>query len=86
VLVAAIVVAAICAGAAGWWAMRAGAPSRTASAPASTDLRPTVAVLPLVSLEANDKGDYFADGLTEDVISALGRFSDITVRSRNAVY
>ena len=86
VLVAAIAAAAICAGAAGWWAMRAGAPSQTASAPASTDLRPTVAVLPLVSLEANDKGDYFADGLTEDVISALGRFSDITVRSRNAVF
>ena len=86
VLVAAIAAAVICAGGAGWWAMRAGAPSQTASAPASTDVRPTVAVLPLVSLEANDKDDNFADGLTEDIISALGRFSDITVRSRNAVF
>jgi len=86
VLAAAIAAAAVCAGAAGWWALRAGAPSQTASAPASTNLRPTVAVLPLASLEANDKDDYFADGLTEDIISALGRFSDITVRSRNAVF
>ncbi len=49
------------------------------------DVRPTIAVLPLVSLAADKKQDYFADGLTEDIISALGRFSD-TVRSRNAVF
>ena len=86
VLAAALAVALAVAGGVAWWAMRAGAPSQTASAPASTNVRPTVAVLPLVSLEANDKDDYFADGLTEDIISALGRFSDITVRSRNAVF
>lgn len=86
VLAAALAVALAVAGGVAWWAIRAGAPSQTASAPASTNVRPTVAVLPLVSLEANDKDDYFADGLTEDIISALGRFSDITVRSRNAVF
>jgi len=83
---AALAAVLILAGAAAWWAMHAGPPSQTATGPASMDARPTVAVLPLVSLAADKKEDYFADGLTEDIISALGRFSDITVRSRNAVF
>ncbi len=83
---AALAAALILAGAGVWWVTRAGPPSQTATGPASMDARPTVAVLPLVSLAADKKEDYFADGLTEDIISALGRFSDITVRSRNAVF
>jgi adenylate cyclase len=43
-------------------------------------------VLPLVSLAEGAKDDYFADGLTEDIISALGRFSEFSVRSHNAVF
>ncbi len=50
------------------------------------DARPSIAVLPLVTLADANKEDYFADGLTEDVISALGRFSELIVRSRNAVF
>ncbi len=52
------------------------------SAPAN--VRPTIAVLPLVS-QGEAKDDYFADGLTEDIIAALGRFSELTVRSPDAV-
>jgi adenylate cyclase len=47
---------------------------------------PSIAVLPLVSLSTPTQDDYFADGLTEDIISALGRFSEISVRSRNSVF
>jgi adenylate cyclase len=54
------------------------------SVPAPT--RQTIAVLPLVSMTDPAKDDYFADGLTEDIIAALGRFTDISVRSRNAVF
>jgi adenylate cyclase len=43
--------------------------------------RPAIAVLPFASFG----GDYFADGMTEDIINALGRFSSLTVISRNAV-
>jgi adenylate cyclase len=62
--------------------------SQTASTPgsSSTETRPSIAVLPLVSLTDIAKEDYFADGLTEDIISALGRFSEFVVRSRNAVF
>ena len=76
----------ILAGAAAWWTLRAPSPSPTANAPASLDARPSIAVLPLVTLADANKEDYFADGLTEDVISALGRFSELIVRSRNAVF
>lgn len=47
--------------------------------------KPAIAVLPLAN-QSDDAGqDYFADGLTQDVINALGRFSALTVMSWNAV-
>jgi adenylate cyclase len=48
--------------------------------------RPTVAVLPFVTLSAGSADDYFGDGLTEDIISALGRFSELAVLAPNAVF
>jgi adenylate cyclase len=89
-LAAVLAIAVILAGAAAWWALRhVSLPMiQTAATPqsSSTDTRPTLAVLPLVSLAEGAKDDYFADGLTEDIISALGRFSEFTVRSHNAVF
>jgi class 3 adenylate cyclase/TolB-like protein/Flp pilus assembly protein TadD len=85
-LVAAAALTVIAIGAGAWWVMRPTTPQPSTAGPqASIEIRPTVAVLPLVSFGA-DKEDYFADGLTEDIISALGRFSDLVVRSRNAVF
>jgi adenylate cyclase len=83
-LAAVLAIVFILAGAGAWWAVRNVSPP--ASQTASTDMRPTVAVLPLVSLAEGTKDDYFADGLTEDILSALGRFSEFTVRSHNAVF
>jgi adenylate cyclase len=55
------------------------------SKPAEANARPAIAILPFVN-QSNDQGrDYFADGLTQDVINALGRFSALTVMSWNAV-
>jgi TolB-like protein/cytochrome c-type biogenesis protein CcmH/NrfG len=48
--------------------------------------RASIAVLPFASLGGPDGGDYFSDGLTEDIISALGRFRDISVISRGGVF
>jgi adenylate cyclase len=47
--------------------------------------RPGLAVLPLRSQADGSDRDYFVDGLTQDIISALGRFSELTVMSWNAV-
>jgi TolB-like protein/Flp pilus assembly protein TadD len=40
----------------------------------------------LEALGAEGGSDYFADGLTEDIISALGRFRDLSVMSLGAVF
>ena len=48
--------------------------------------KPAIAVVPLVD-QSDDAGrEYFADGLTQDIINALGRFSSLTVMSWNAVF
>ena len=46
---------------------------------------PIVAVLPFANQTGDDSQDYFADGVTEEVISALGRFNTLRVIGRNAV-
>ena len=46
---------------------------------------PVVAILPLANLSGDPRREYFSDGVTEDLIGALGRFSGVRVMSRNAV-
>jgi len=69
---------------AGWELLRLGAapkPVEVASLIAPTRLagRPSVAVLPFKNLSGDAGQDFFSDGITEDVITALGRFSDLLV-------
>jgi class 3 adenylate cyclase/TolB-like protein/Flp pilus assembly protein TadD len=45
----------------------------------------TIAVLPFANQSGDPKRDYFSDGVTEDIITALGRFSAVRVLARNAV-
>jgi adenylate cyclase len=85
-LAAGLAAIVLLAGVGAWWTMRPSKPSAPQTAPSTAELRPSIAVLPLVSLAADSKEDYFGDGLTEDVISALGRFPEFVVRSRNAVF
>ena len=47
--------------------------------------RATIAVLPFVNQSGDAQRDYFSDGITEDIINALGRFSGVMVISHNAV-
>lgn len=49
------------------------------------EARASIAVLPFVNLSGDARRDYFGDGLTEDIINALGRFSGLMVMSNNAV-
>src|SRR5262245_15028597 len=56
-----------------------------ASDPAPNSRRMTIAVLPFVMQGAPASDDYFADGLTEDIIDALGRFGDVSVLSPKSV-
>jgi class 3 adenylate cyclase/Flp pilus assembly protein TadD len=46
---------------------------------------PVIAVLPFVNRSGDAGQNYFADGVTEELINALGRFNTLRVIGRNAV-
>jgi TolB-like protein/class 3 adenylate cyclase/Flp pilus assembly protein TadD len=48
--------------------------------------RPSVAVLPFKNLSDDAGQDFFSDGIAEDVIIALGRFSDLLVIAKSASF
>jgi adenylate cyclase len=52
----------------------------------TADSRPTVAVLPFDNLSGDASQDYFADGLTEDVINGLARNPELQVIARNSTF
>jgi TolB-like protein/DNA-binding winged helix-turn-helix (wHTH) protein len=52
---------------------------------AEVGTKPAIAILPFVNQSDDPAREYFADGLTQDIINALGRFSALTVMSWNAV-
>ena len=47
--------------------------------------KPSIAVLPFQNLADDPAREYVAEGVTQDIINSLGRFSALTVMSWNAV-
>ena len=45
-----------------------------------------MAVLPFKNLSGDAGQDFFSDGITEDVITALGRFSNLLVVAKSASF
>src|SRR5262245_51406732 len=60
-------------------------PTEAAKAPVIR-LAPSVAVLPFVASGAAREEDYFANGLTDELINALARVDDLRVVSRTTVF
>jgi adenylate cyclase len=54
--------------------------------PARLAGRPAIAVLPFKNVSGDAGQDFFSDGITEDVITALGRFSSLLVVAKSASF
>jgi adenylate cyclase len=48
--------------------------------------QPSIAVLPFANMSGDAEQEFFADGLTEDIITELSRFRDLLVISRNSTF
>lgn len=58
-----------------------------AFAPAvSVPERPSIAVLPFQNMSGDPEQEYFADGMVEDIITALARFPALFVIARNSCF
>jgi TolB-like protein/Tfp pilus assembly protein PilF len=73
----------------GWWLSQRGAarPSARVSAPVATGSTqvPRIAVLPLTNLSGDPGKEYFADGMTEALITDLAKIGGLQVISRSSV-
>ena len=54
--------------------------------PRSLSDQPSIAVLPFVNLSGDPEQEYFADGMTEEIITALARFKSLFVIARNSSF
>ncbi|MEX0346254.1 MAG: winged helix-turn-helix domain-containing tetratricopeptide repeat protein [Rhizobiaceae bacterium] len=54
--------------------------------PASPLERPAIAVIPFTNMSGDAEQEYFADGLTEDMITALSNWRSFPVIARNSVF
>jgi serine/threonine-protein kinase len=59
---------------------------RDALAKPLTPPAPSIAVLPFVNLNHDEEGEFIADGITEDLISALSRLSGLRVAGRSMAF
>ncbi|MGC9976735.1 MAG: tetratricopeptide repeat protein [Syntrophales bacterium] len=48
--------------------------------------KPSIAVLPFTNMSNDPKQDFFSDGLTEEIITALGRVPKLFVIARNSTF
>ena len=48
--------------------------------------KPSIAVLPFQNMSGDPEQDYFADGMVEDIITALSRFKSLFVIARNSSF
>ena len=57
-----------------------------ASVPLALPDKPSIAVLPFQNMSGDPEQEYFADGIVEDIITALSRFKSLFVIARNSSF
>jgi adenylate cyclase len=55
-------------------------------AAATDSYKPSIAVLPFANISGDAEQEYFADGISEDLITALSKFSWLFVTARNSSF
>lgn len=81
----AAMVIALAGGTAVWWEVsRVPATNKRSELAVPTGL--SVAVLPFANMSGDPKQDFFADGITEQIITELARFRDLSVIARNSTF
>src|SRR5688572_18390511 len=63
----------------------AGVETKRAAPPAPPD-RPSIAVLPFTNMNGEPDKDFLADGITEDIITGLGRLNWLFVIARHSTF
>ena len=61
-------------------------PPPGADAPLALPDKPSIAVLPFQNMSGDAEQEYFADGVVEDIITALSRFKSLFVIARNSSF
>jgi adenylate cyclase len=56
------------------------------AAPTDQPAGPSIAVLPFVNMSGDPEQEYFADGITEDIITELSRFNEFNIIARNSSF
>jgi TolB-like protein len=64
----------------------AGTPAVVVAAPKVTAEKPSIVVLPFVNMSSDLEQEYFADGMTEDILTELSRFKTLFVIARNSSF
>jgi TolB-like protein/class 3 adenylate cyclase len=64
----------------------ASAVPRAANQPLALPDKPSIAVLPFQNMSGDPEQEYFADGIVEDIITALSRFKSLFVIARNSTF
>ena len=61
-------------------------PSRAAEPPPALPEKPSIAVLPFQNMSGDAEQEYFADGISEDLITDLSKVSGLMVIARNSSF
>ena len=63
-----------------------GTPIVAAAAPKTVSDKPSIAVLPFTNMSGDREQEFFSDGITEDIITALSRISALWVIARTSTF
>src|SRR5262245_56012397 len=68
------------------WETDAPSPERLAGDPPPVPDKPSIAILPFLNMSGDPEQEYFADGISEDIITALSHYRWFFVIARNSTF